>query len=68
MIAITGLTGHSGGFLLQQFIDNKYEGKIRCLVRESTRTQRLTDSGLDIEIFPGDIESVEDLTRFVDGA
>ena len=68
MIAITGLTGHSGGFLLQQFIDNKYEGKIRCLVRESTRTQRLTDSGLDIEIFPGDIESVEDLKRFVDGA
>ena len=25
MIAVTGLTGHSGGFLLQQFIDNKYE-------------------------------------------
>ena len=29
MIAVTGLTGHSGGFLLQQFIDNKYDGKIR---------------------------------------
>lgn len=68
MIAVTGMTGHSGGFLLQQFVENKYEGKIRCLVRESTKTQRLTDSGLDIEIFPGDIESVEDLTRFVDGA
>ena len=27
MIAVTGLTGHSGGFLLQQFVDNKYEGK-----------------------------------------
>lgn len=68
MIAVTGMTGHSGGFLLQQFVENKYEGKIRCLVRESTKTQGLTDSGLDIEIFPGDIECVEDLTCFVDGA
>lgn len=68
MIAVTGITGHSGGFLLQQFIDNQYEGKLRCLVRSTTRTQRLTDSGLDIEIFQGDIQNVDDLERFVDGA
>ena len=68
MIAVTGLTGHSGSFLLRQFIDKGYKGKIRCLVRGSTRTDKLTASGLDIEIFPGDIESVEDLSRFVDGA
>ncbi len=68
MIAVTGLTGHSGGFLLQQFIDNEYKGKIRCLVRSSTDTSKLSASGLDIEIFPGDIQNVEDLTRFVDGA
>ena len=68
MIAVTGLTGHSGGFLLQQFIDNGYKGKIRCLVRSSTKTDKLSASGLDLEIFPGDLESVEDLTRFVDGA
>lgn len=68
MIAVTGLTGHSGSFLLQQFVDNGYTGKIRCLVRQSTRTEKLTASGLNMEIFPGDIESVEDLTRFVDGA
>ena len=68
MIAVTGLTGHSGSFLLQEFIDNGYKGKIRCLVRSSTRTDKLAASGLDIEIFPGDIQSVEDLSRFVDGA
>lgn len=68
MIAVTGLTGHSGSFLLQQFIDNGYKGKIRCLVRGSTKTDKLKASGLDIEIFPGDIQSMEDLTRFVDGA
>ena len=68
MIAVTGLTGHSGGFLLQQFIDNGYKGKIRCLVRGSTDTGSLIASGLDIELFRGDIQSVEDLIRFVDGA
>lgn len=68
MIAVTGLTGHSGGFLLQQFIDNGYEGKIRCLVRDSTDTGRLSASGLDIEIFRGDIQNVGDLTAFADGA
>ena len=32
------------------------------------RSDKLAASGLDIEIFPGDIQSVEDLSRFVDGA
>jgi nucleoside-diphosphate-sugar epimerase len=68
MIAVTGITGHSGGFLLQQFIDNNYPGTLRCLVRESTKTDRLTASGLNIELFYGNIDSVDDLTRFVDGA
>jgi nucleoside-diphosphate-sugar epimerase len=68
MIAVTGITGHSGGFLLQQFIDNNYSGTLRCLVRESTKTERLTSSGLNIELFYGNIDSVDDLTRFVDGA
>jgi len=68
VIAVTGITGHSGSFLLQQFVDHNYKGKLRCLVRATTKTRRLTDSGLDVEIFPGNIESVEDLTRFVDGA
>lgn len=68
MIAVTGITGHSGSFLLQQFVDNQYKGKLRCLVRSTTKTQRLTESGLDIEIFQGDIQNVDDLERFVDGA
>lgn len=68
MIAVTGITGHSGRFLLRQFEDNNYPGTIRCFVRGSTDTGLLEQSGLDIQIFPGDIQNLEDLTRFVDGA
>lgn len=68
MIAVTGLTGHSGGFLLKQFADNGYDGRIRALVRESTDTGSLLASGLDVEIYKGDILSVECLKGFVSGA
>ncbi len=68
MIVITGLTGHSGSFLLQQLIENDYKGKIRCFVRSSTKTEALNASGLDLELFCGDMERPEDMARFVEGA
>lgn len=68
MIAVTGITGHSGGFLLRQFIENGYEGKLRCLVRESSDTTKLDESGLAVEKFCGSFDNEDDMRRFTDGA
>ncbi|MDD6089781.1 MAG: NAD(P)H-binding protein [Candidatus Limivicinus sp.] len=68
MIAITGLTGHSGRFFLQQLVDGNYTGALRCLVRAGSDTRRIDASGLNIEKFVGSIDSDDDLERFVSGA
>ena len=68
MIAVTGITGHSGKFFLNQLVDNNYPGALRCLVRESSDTSALDASGLNIEKFRGSIDSDADLERFVSGA
>ena len=68
MIAVTGITGHSGKFFLKQLVDTNYPGALRCLVRESSDTSALDASGLNIEKFRGSIDSDTDLERFVSGA
>lgn len=55
MLLVTGITGHSGRYFLQELIDNKYEGTIRCIVRETSDTSMLDNSGLNIEKVIGDI-------------
>lgn len=55
MLLVTGITGHSGRYFLQELIDNKYEGPIRCIVRETSDTSILDNSGLNIEKVIGDI-------------
>lgn len=67
MLLVTGITGHSGKYFLQELIDNKYEGKIRCIVRETSDTTLLDNSGLDIEKVYGDINDEEFIDRCMDG-
>ncbi|MDD7792769.1 NAD-dependent epimerase/dehydratase family protein [Clostridium sp. 'White wine YQ'] len=55
MVLVTGITGHSGRYFLQELIDNKYEGNIRCIVRETSDTSMLDSSPLKIENVVGDI-------------
>lgn len=68
MIAVTGITGHSGGFLLEQLIKNGCEDTIRCFVRASSNTAALDASGLKIEKVCGSFENPDDLHRFTEGA
>lgn len=49
MLLITGITGHSGRYFLQELIRNKYDGRIRCIVRSTSETALLDKSGLNIE-------------------
>lgn len=69
MLAITGITGHTGGFLWEELIRNQYSGKIRCLVRNPAKADRLLSKGLDAEIVEGTLQSeasVRELLREAD--
>lgn len=55
MLLVTGITGHTGRYFLQELIEHKYEGPIRCIVRKESDTSMLDDSGLNIEKVVGDI-------------
>lgn len=57
MLLVTGITGHTGRYFLQELIKNKYEGPIRCIVRETSDTSLLDTSGLNIEKVVGDINN-----------
>ncbi len=60
MLMITGITGHTGRYFLQELINHEYKGPIRCIVRTTSDTSMLDNSGLNIEKVIGDIND-EDL-------
>lgn len=64
MLLVTGITGHTGRYFLQELIDHKYEGPIRCIVRETSDTSMLDNSGLNIEKVYGDLND-KNLIRIV---
>lgn len=63
MLLVTGITGHSGKYFLQELITHKYEDTIRCVVRSSSDTSLLDNCGLKIEKVVGDLIDQE----FMDG-
>lgn len=67
MLLVTGITGHTGRYFLQELIKNKYEGHIRCIVRETSDTSLLDNSRLNIEKVIGDIRDAEFLDRCMKG-
>ncbi len=67
MLLVTGITGHSGRYFLQELIDNKYEGTIRCIVRETSDTSMLDNSGLNIEKVVGDLTDEELMNKAMVG-
>ncbi|MGY3313442.1 nucleoside-diphosphate-sugar epimerase [Peribacillus simplex] len=67
MLLVTGITGHTGRYFLQELIDKKYEGQIRCIVRETSNTSQLDTSGLNIEKVVGDIKDDAFLNKSMEG-
>lgn len=67
MLAITGITGHSGRFLISQLQEHNYSDRIRFFVRESSNTSFITESTLNYELFLGDLEKESDLRLFLSG-
>lgn len=67
MLLVTGITGHTGRYFLQELINHKYEGPIRCIVRKTTDTSMLDNSGLNIEKIYGDINDKEFIKNAMNG-
>jgi len=67
MLLVTGITGHTGRYFLQELIDHKYEGPIRCIVRETSDTSMLDESGLNIEKVCGDLNDKEFIRKVMNG-
>jgi uncharacterized protein YbjT (DUF2867 family) len=67
MLLITGITGHTGRYFLQELINNKYQGPIRCIVRKTSDTSELDNSGLNIEKVVGDLDDQEFVNRVMVG-
>ncbi|MEH7106451.1 NAD-dependent epimerase/dehydratase family protein [Bacillus sp. JJ1764] len=67
MLYVTGITGHTGKWFLERLIKEKYDGKIRCLVRHNSDTSFLDKSGLNIEKVYGELEDKDLLNRTMVG-
>lgn len=67
VLLVTGITGHTGKFFLRQLVENNYNGKIRCLVRNNSNTKGLEESGLNIELVIGDLNDASCISRIMKG-
>lgn len=69
MLLITGITGHTGRYFIEELIRNNYTDTIRCVVRKSSDTSILDTSILNVEKVYGDLndqEFLNDCMRGVD--
>ena len=67
MILITGLTGKSGGGLVDAMIEGQYQEKLRIVVRRSSNTAKIEKSGLNYEFVYGDIADEAFLREAAEG-
>ena len=67
VLAVTGITGHSGRFFLSELERHQFDGTVRCLVRESSKTDLLDQSPLKIEKLVGDNCDYDSLLKLTVG-
>ncbi|PIC67978.1 hypothetical protein CSV78_04080 [Sporosarcina sp. P16a] len=67
MLLVTGITGHTGKYFLQELIKNDYKGLIRCTVRPMSDTSLLDNSGLNIDKVVGDLEDPKFIDKVMNG-
>lgn len=68
VLAVTGITGHTGRLFLKELENNNFGGTLRCLVRKDSDTSALDSSPIKTEKIVGDNESAESLHALTKGA
>ena len=67
LLYITGITGHTGSWLLKRLIKENYKGPIRCVVRKGSDTSLIDQSDLNIEKVYGDLDDAAFLKESIKG-
>lgn len=57
MLLITGITGHSGKYLLRQLENNHFTDEIKVIVRNSEQLELFHESPLNIKVLIGDLDN-----------
>lgn len=67
MILITGITGKTGGGLIDAMVENGYMDTIRAVARETSDLSKLKNSGLSYEVCYGDVSDEVFLSSVAEG-
>ena len=67
MLLVTGSSGHSGKWFMNQLITDLYTGKVRCTVRPTSDIDFLRNSYLNIEFFKGDLNDLMFVEKALEG-
>lgn len=67
MLAVTGITGHTGRYFIDELVKHHYEGNIRCMVRTMSKAECINQSGLCAEIVEGSLDNEEDIRKLLVG-
>jgi nucleoside-diphosphate-sugar epimerase len=59
VLLVTGITGHTGRYFLQELINHNYQDDIQCIVRETSDTSVLDNCGLKVSKAVGDLKDKE---------
>lgn len=65
MLLITGVTGLTGRFLIQELREAGYSDRIRCLIRSNSDISWINDPG--IEFYVGNVTSTESIIEGLNG-
>lgn len=68
MLAVTGITGHTGRCFINELVKNRYAGQLRCLVHTASKAGCITESGLHAEIVEGTLDEEADIRTLLSGA
>ena len=63
MVLVTGITGHTGKYFIEELKKNNYKEKIRCIIRNVESEKILKETGLNYEIAVGDLQDIEFLKK-----
>lgn len=67
MVLVTGITGHTGKYFIEELKKNNYKEKIRCIIRNAESEKNLKETGLNYEVAVGDLQDIEFLKKTCQG-
>lgn len=67
MILVTGITGHTGKYFIEELVKNNHKEKFRCIIRNNESEKILKKSGINYEVAIGDLNDIDFLEQACKG-